>query len=876
MTKLLTNTYRLGNLIIAVLTAVGCCLAQTDHAAEANLRLRVIDQNGGVVTAADVRLKTLDGKTHERKTNAQGEVIYGGLTPGGYRLEVEATGFSVRRIDDSVLTAGRNVIEVTLDVIGIEDEVTVALDERERALDPRGVAFSNVLTPEQIAQLPDDPEELARVLQEIAGPGSIIRVDGFRGGQLPPKSQIKEIRFRLNSYAPEYHEVGFRSVDITTKPGVENWHGTLNFGFRDEALNARNSFAPRRASEQDRRFALTLDGPLVRERTSLFLSANNTQTYDTKTIFAALPEGVLTDVVRRPLRSLNLSARINHSLTQTHTARIEFQRNANLRDNLGVGDFDLPERAFSSNQTEHILRVGESGVLFSKWLNEFRFQARWQQRATRSASDAPTVTVLNAFTRGGAQVDSDARVFDLELADNFDFGSGKHAMRAGVLLEAAKYRSVESRNANGTFVFSDLAAFNAARPITFTQRTGDPRVAFTQYQAGFYWQDDYRWSKNLLVSFGARQESQTGIGGKFNLSPRLGVAWSPLTSGRVTIRGGAGIFYDWFAASLYEQTLRLSGERQRDIIVRFPGFPNPYSGGSPNILLPSRIQVEPSLTLPRVEQVSVSTETRFNRGFQLTVEYRFQRGSRGLRSLNINAPTQGSGRPDTTAGNILQLESTANSRLQAVFVNFSQALPRRRLSWFVNYTLSKAVNDADSPLSLPADNSNLAVERGASLFDARHRLAAVLSTEVRKGLRLGLIFYGNSATPYNVTTGFDDNGDTIVNDRPLGRRRNDARGAGSYELNARLGWRFGFGKSAQSASSPAGRVVKVSRNDPFGGIAGGSESNRINIEFYGQASNLLNHANLLNFSGVQSSPFFGRATAALPGRRVESGVRVSF
>jgi Carboxypeptidase regulatory-like domain len=860
-------------LVIVALAAFSYCLAQTNNA---DLRVRVADPNGAVVTAAKVRLKTKTGKTQEQTTNARGEAIYTGLTAGEYQLEVEATGFSVRHVDSAVLAVGHNQLDVGLEVLGVEGEVNIAPDERERVLDPHGVAFSNVLTGEQIAQLPDDPEELAQALQEIAGPGSVIRVDGFRGGELPPKSQIKEIRFRLNSYASEYHDVGFRSVDITTKAGVENWHGTLNFGFRDEALNARNPLAPRRGSEQDRRLALTLDGPIWRNRTSLFLSANSTQTYDTKTVVAALPEGAFTEVVRRPLRSLNLSARVNHSLSQTQTARLEFQRNTNLRDNLGIGDFDLPERAFSTTQTEHILRVGESGVLFSKWLNEIRLQTRWQERATYSASDAPTIVVLGAFTRGGAQVSSDARIFDLELADNLDFGFGKHAMRAGVLLEGGRYHSAESRNANGTFVFSDLAAFNAAQPITFTQRTGNPSVAFAQYQTGFYWQDDFHWKKNLLLSFGARQEAQTNVGGPINISPRFGVAWTPVASGRVVVRGGAGIFYDWFAASLYEQTLRLSGERQRDIIVRFPGFPDPLSGGTQDTLPPSRIQLAPSLTLPRVEQFSLSTETRLNKGFQLTVEYRFQHGSHGWRSLNINAPTSGSRRPDPSAGNVLQLESSASQSFQGVFVNLSQTLPRRRLSWFVNYTLSKAVNETDNPLSLPADNSNLRAERGASLFDARHRISAVLNTAIWRDLRLGLIFYGSSATPYDVTTGFDNNGDTVVNDRPLGHRRNDARGAGNYNLNARFSWRFGFGEPSSGSSSAAGQIVRVSRNDPFNGIAGGSESHRINVEFYAQASNLLNHSNLINFSGVQTSPFFGQATAAQPARRIESGIRISF
>ena len=381
MIKLLAKISWLSSLVIVALAAFSYCSAQTNGAAGTDLRVRVADQNGAVVMAAKVRLKTKTGKTQERTTNARGEATYIGLTAGEYQLEVEATGFAVRHIDTVVLAVGHNQLDIALDVSGVESEVTISTDERERTLDPRGVAFSNVLTAEQIAQLPDDPEEFRRVLEGIAGPGSIIRVDGFRGGELPPKSQIKEIRFRLNSYAPEYHDVGFRSVDITTKAGIENWHGTFNFGFRDEALNARNPLAPRRASEQDRRLALTLDGPIWRNRTSVFLSVNNTQTYDAKTIVAALPEGVFTDVVRRPLRfCLNLSARINHSLTQTHTMRFEFQRNANLRDNLGIGDFDLPERAFSSDQTEHILRVGESGCCSRSGLMNFDYK-----RAGRNA-----------------------------------------------------------------------------------------------------------------------------------------------------------------------------------------------------------------------------------------------------------------------------------------------------------------------------------------------------------------------------------------------------------------------------------------------------------------------------------------------------------
>src|SRR6266498_3954333 len=98
-----------------------------------------------------------------------------------------------------------NNIEVKLEVANVQEEVTVGRDKREAGTDPRN-AISSVLTEEQIAQLPDDPEEFEQALRNLAGPGATFRVNGFRGGKLPPKSQIREIRFRTNAYAAESHE----------------------------------------------------------------------------------------------------------------------------------------------------------------------------------------------------------------------------------------------------------------------------------------------------------------------------------------------------------------------------------------------------------------------------------------------------------------------------------------------------------------------------------------------------------------------------------------------------------------------------------------------------------------------------------------------
>src|ERR1044072_6949969 len=104
-----------------------------------------------------------------------------------------------------------------------------------------------------------------------AGPGAVLRVNGFRGGRMPPKDQIAQIRFRRNMFAADAHEPGFMAVDIITQPGLDNWRGSTNLGVRDDVLSARNAFAPVKGDERNGRFGLSLNGPLWKKHTSLSL-----------------------------------------------------------------------------------------------------------------------------------------------------------------------------------------------------------------------------------------------------------------------------------------------------------------------------------------------------------------------------------------------------------------------------------------------------------------------------------------------------------------------------------------------------------------------------------------------------------------------------
>jgi hypothetical protein len=865
---------------ISVLAAflLTCQVSVSQSSATASLEVVIKDPSGAVINKAQVHL-VLNGKQLSiAQTNQKGEARFAKVTPGRYQLHVEAVGFKAQDVEAIDLIPGVNRTAVALEIDLIKADVDVDEETAVKNTNPNGAAFSNVLTAEQIAQLPDDPDEFENAINQLAGPGAQIRVNGFRGGKLPPKSQIREIRFRLNPYSADNHDAGHGLVDITTKPGVNSWHGSFNFGFRDESLNGRQAFATFRGPEQQRRFGLSLDGPLWKNRTSLFLNADGSLFYDAKTIVATLPSGQFSDLAYRPSRRLNLDARIEHAVNNIHTARFQFQRNAVLQNNLGVGDFDLASRGFSTDQTEYIARAADTGTISKRLYNEIRLQTRWINTETRSVSLGRTILVPGAFNDGSAQRFGGRDQFDFELADNVDYALEKHGVRFGVQIEGGRYNSNDSSNAFGTFQFANLAAFQLGIPTQFTQRIGDPSVSYSQYQAGWYIQDDYRVKKNLTVSYGVRQELQTNGPGKFNLAPRFGFVWSPFKKGNVTIRGGSGIFYDWIGSQIYEQTLRVNGQRQRDLIVANPSYPNPFIGGIQTIPPASRIQTDPDLQQPYIIQSSVGLETTALKFVRLTSNYTYQRGVHMLHGINLNSPIPGIGRPDPTAGNITNIESSAYTSVHRLMVAVGPASFVNGFFWNVNYLFMKSTNEADSPFSLPTNNFNLRADRGPSASDFRHLVSAFASRRLPHGFSISAVIQATSALPYNITTGFDNNKDTVINDRPAGLGRNSARGKGRWEIGSRFSWSKDFGPEQQQTGGPQIRMVRIGGGGD--GAAppsiGGGGTKKFRLELYLQAFNLLNHTNLGVFNGVLVSPYFGQPTSAQAPRRTEVGMRLNF
>jgi len=855
---------------------------ESQRSPSGSLRVVVHDPSGAVIPGAVVKVTNDDGvgaQVAEVASDGQGVASSTGMAPGRYSIAVSFPGFETKTVTDVRIRNGETRRDVTLSIQKLDQSVSVGRDPATAASDPNSDRFNTVLSKQQIDALPDDPDEMESVLKEMAGPGATIRVDGFRGGRLPPKSQIRSIRFSRDLMAAENHGGGLVFIDISTQPGLGPLRGGLDFTFRDDSLNARNAFATEKGPEQTQQYAFNLSGTLLKQRTSFSLSAGGASLYDSASVYAATPDGAYNTNVRRPSDRVNLTARIDHALSKGHTLRVSFQGNQNDQDNLGVGGFDLPERGYTRNADERLFRVAESGSLSKNVFAESRLQLHWASSDTTSSTEFPTVEVLDAFTAGGAQQAGGRHSTELEWATNVDCAKGKHAVRAGALVEGGSYRSDTRTNYLGTFTFESLADYEAGQPSTYTRRAGDPLVQFAQWQGGVFVQDDWRVRKNLTLSGGLRQELQMHLGDRWNLAPRFGMTWSPFKSGKTTVRAGGGIFNDWLDADTYEQTLRVDGERQLDRVIRNPGYPNPLSGGDDQQVLPaSEYSLASTLMMPKRTIVSGGVSQQLTPVLNANVSINHSVGTDRFRGRNINAPLADGSRPNPLLGNVTEVESTAGFRGDSVNTGVNLNIPNRRTVLFANYTWLRQRNDADGPFSLPADSYNLAGEWGPVAGVPHHVFSGMVNTAFRRNLRVGFTVAARTGLPYNVTTGRDDNRDTVFNDRPTGVSRNSAWTKGMWDAGGRVSYAFGFGNRSASGGMAGGPTVVIQR---IGGTGAATDmlnaiGGQVRFELFVSAQNLFNHVNPIGYSGVMTSQFFGEPTAAMPARHIDVGMRVGF
>jgi hypothetical protein len=800
----------------------------------ATLKGRVTDESGAVVPGAAVTL-TNAGGVQAVVSGADGTYSFSRLSAGEYTIASSAPLLALPKAEKISLRAGANSFDLRLMVTTATQQVTV-LENGPPALSTEASnnASAVVIRGDDLGALSDDPEDLAADLQALAGPsagpgGGSIYIDGFSGGQLPPKESIREIRINQNPFSPEFDRLGYGRIEIFTKPGSDNFHGILRYNMGTAAWNGRNPYAAEKAPFLLQEFENSVSGPLSK-RASFTLDlqrhmVDNGSVSNGVTLDASLAPMPFTSVRTTPQRRWVANPHIDYRLNDNHTLTIRYLfTHGDIRD-AGIGGFDVISRGYHLGYLYDTFQVAET-ALHGASVNETRFQYFRASNHTDANTVAPTIQVAGSFNGGGAPVSGGHDTQNsFEFQNNTSILRGKHAVRFGVRLRGQTDDSFAPVNFNGTFMFTGGLApqlttengmvMNAAGQAAmiqipsieqyrrtllfqrmgmspdavralgggasqFTINAGNPETAVHQVDAGVFAGDDWHVRSNLTLSFGLRYEIQTNIADHADIAPRIALAWAPRAgrsrTARTVIRAGFGIFYDRFALANTLTAARYNGVVQQQYVVSNPDmYPNVplLSSGAVEATL-ARQQVDAHLRAPYIMQSAVTLERQLPWNSTLAITYTNAHGVHTLRSSDINAPLPATDTQSKPAiglcpygqpGPIFLMTSSGLYNQNQLIVNTNARL-LPGLSLFGYYVFNRANSNSDGLNSYPANPYNFAGEYGPAATDIHHRVIAAGTVATRWLIRVNPFLTMQSGAPFNITSGQDQFGTTLYNSRP--------------------------------------------------------------------------------------------------------------
>jgi hypothetical protein len=805
--------------LLAILFASPRTLAQT-ASATGTLRGQVTDPSGSSIANATVIATTPTGGAITATTNRDGIYEIKNLAPGNYGVKVISQGFAPFETSNVGVLAGQiQKLDVSLTIEVREEKVTVT-DQAAAALDtnPANNAGAIVLQGKDLEALSDDPDELQSDLQALAGPsagpnGGQIYIDGFTGGQLPPKASIREIRINQNPFSAEYDKLGYGRIEILTKPGTDQFHGQLYFSGTSSAFNSKSPFVQTQPGYETTQFSGNVGGPLSKKASFFFnlerRDINDSSVIDAKTLDGNFNPVTFSEAIANPRRRTNLSPRLDYQLgtNNTLTARYQFFRESETND--GVGQFSLPSQGYNVTNTEQTLQISDSQIFGAKIVNETRFQYIRDRNNQNAQSLLPTIGVPGAFITGG---NSQGTIIDnqdhYELQNYTSMVLGAHFLKFGGRARDIRDSGNSTSNFNGTYTFtsldgSELTSYRSTLmglpgggPYQAKVTAGLPSVAVNVFDVGLYIQDDWRFRSNMTFSYGLRYETQNAIGDHGDVAPRIGFAWGLGGGGKnkspkTVLRLGFGMFYDRFTSDLVMQAERVNGLNQAQLVITNPAYcPNSFgltclnlppqpcasANSQPNPNACSKYKIDPNLRAPYIMQTGVSVERQVTKSANLTVTYLDSRGVHALLVSNINAPEPGTYppgdpfnaaaiRPFGNVGNLFEYQSDGVFRQKQLIVN-SNIRVGTKFSLFGFYMLNYANSDTAGPSTFSSNPYDLGQDYGRAAFDVRHRVFLGGTIALPHAFRLSPFLVAQSGPPFNITVPTDLNGTTVLNSRP--------------------------------------------------------------------------------------------------------------
>ena len=830
------------------------------HAQTGSIRGSITDPSGAVIPSSSITISNNEGFSRSTTSGQDGTYVVDHLAPGRYALSASATGFAASDSAEVLIFADKTTVRNVALKIPVETQQVTVSDQGvgvDTAADNN--ASSLVIKGKDLDALSDDPDELQSELSALAGPsagpnGGQIYIDGFTGGQLPPKSSIREIRINQNPFSAQYDKLGYGRIEILTKPGTDKFHGSFMMNGNDSAFNSLNPFVTSEPSYYST-FMMGNAGGALNKAGSWFGSIFRRDNQSNSIINAEVLDSGgnpynYTAAVANPQSRLDVSPRFDFQLGTNNTLTVRYMFDRQKETNSGVSQFALQSQAYTVANQEHTLQLSDTQIINDHVVNETRFQyIRDRDNQTAQSSD-PTITVQGAFTGGGSNMgvirDNQDRI---EFQNSTIVSKGTHSVNFGARLRFTRDASYSISGFNGQYIYSSLAAYKAQAPSEYDVTTGTGSAHFNYFDAGVFYQDDFKVRQNLTFSYGVRYESQNGIGDHADWAPRLSFAWAPgghgPTQAKTVIRGGYGWFFDRFAENNLLQAIRNNGINQQQYVIKNPSFyqdaPSPSQLASSSSAAPTIYEVAPNLKAAVNMQAAMGVEHQFGKVATVAATYINSRGVHQYLSDNINAYlpgtydlTSGTGtRPNGVNENIYQFQSGGVYNQNQVMLNYT--VRAKRVSLFGFYMMNFANADTSGATYFPSKQTDPGADYGRANFDVRNRFLLGGNLQGPYGVSLSPMLVTNSGQPFNITVGQDLNGDNQFNDRPSFATSASTQvlqtSYGNFDLDpassqARIPYNFGTGPGQfsmnirVSKSIGIGPKVTGTSGSAFGGPGG--------------------------------------------------------
>jgi hypothetical protein len=571
--------------IALLLASASSAFAQTLDRAEITGTIR--DETGAALGGVAVTLReTGTGVERVMVTRDDGRYLAPLLPPGMYIVQAERPGFSAATSDPLTLTVGQAlVVNVVMRIAGLTETVSIS------AAGDAAPAVGLAVDANALSSLPVDGRDyrdfalLSPTARSITGTRGTFRVAGQPGDYLAlnvdgadftnnffgeffgslerqnftiPLEAVQEFDVTAGGMGVQSGRSNSGLVNVVTKSGSNQRHGSLTYSVRHHALTADDVFGNAPAGLVRHIVGGSAGGPLVAGRTFYFGAADiQRQTTPITVKFArpvagvAVPELGIPDLgalERQYPRHENVTAalaKIDHAITRSQRLSVRGNFSGSHGDNIAGGGA-LLSQAPSNLETFHNQGVSIvtslSGAVGASLFLETKLQTSRETRPRDPQSQSPQVQISDTGTFGSALfLPGTQDMYRYQVSESAVHLRGNHDLRFGGDFNAFNMRNNSfALGLNGAYTFPSLEAFIARQPLLYAQNFGlngyTAREAALlrsvwQHEVAAYVQDRFRPTPRVTIGLGIRYDMQ------INPQPQAAIAGSKVPVGLPMMAG---------------------------------------------------------------------------------------------------------------------------------------------------------------------------------------------------------------------------------------------------------------------------------------------------------------------------------------------------